>query len=88
MRRTPLSLDTSRAIEEAQIEGWRRMTLEQKAAVVSSLTRAVIDLAKAGIRERHPDASPEEQRLRLAVVLHGRDLALKAFPEIAALTPP
>lgn len=49
------------------------------------LTRAVYDLALAGVRQRHPHASPREQFLRLAVLTLGRDLACRAYPEIAAL---
>jgi hypothetical protein len=79
-----LSLDTSPEIERRQIERWRHMSAEQKAAIVSGLTQAVYDLARAGIRLRHPDASPREQFLRLALITLGPDLARRAYPEIAA----
>ena len=46
----PLALDTSPEIERLQIEGWRRMSLEQKAAIVSGLTQAAFELAFAGVR--------------------------------------
>ena len=82
---TPLTLDTSADIEQRQVELWRQMTSQQKTALVTGLTQSVINLAKAGIRDRHPNASPNEQRLRLAVVLHGRDLAMKVYPGVAAL---
>ena len=36
--------------------------------------------ALAGIRDRHPEASPREQRLRLALITLGPELAVKAFP--------
>ena len=64
------------------------MTPQGKAAIVTSLTQTVIDLAKAGIRDRYPAAAPHEQRLRLAIVLHGRELATKAYPDVATLDPP
>jgi len=80
---TPLSLDTSPEIERMQIDGWRRMSPAEKAAIVSGLTQAVYDLARAGIRLRHPDASPREQFLRLALLTLGPDLARRAYPEIA-----
>jgi hypothetical protein len=80
-----LSADTSPEIERRQIEQWRQMTATEKAAMVTGLTRAVFDLACAGIRDRYPDASPREQFLRLAVVTLGEELATKAYPEIAAL---
>lgn len=81
----PLNLDTSPEIERLQIEGWRRMSAEQKAATVTGLTQMVFDLALAGVRQRYPDASPREQRLRVAVITLGPDLARQAFPEISAL---
>jgi hypothetical protein len=85
MSPVPLSLDTSPAVEQMQVDAWRRMTPEQKAATVRGLTRATFRLAMAGIRHRHPGASPHEQRLHLALVILGPTLALKVFPEIARL---
>ena len=80
----PLSLDTSPEIEHLQIVGWRRMTPGQKAAVVSGLTQAVHDLALAGVRLRHPQASEREQFLRLALITLGSDLARRAYPDISS----
>ncbi|MBI4265712.1 MAG: hypothetical protein HY657_15160 [Acidobacteria bacterium] len=80
----PLSLDTSPEVERMQIERWRRMSPGEKAAIVAGLTQAVYDLALAGIRLRHPGASPREQFLRLALITLGPDLARQAYPEIAA----
>ena len=79
----PLSLDTSPEIERLQIERWRHMSPAQKAAVVSGLTQAVHDLALAGVRLRHPQASAREQFLRLSLITLGVDLARRAYPEIA-----
>lgn len=81
----PLTLDTAPEIERLQIEGWRRMSAEEKAAIVTGLTRAAYDLALAGLHARHPDASPRELFLRLALLTLGPDLARKAYPEIVAL---
>ena len=80
----PLSLDTSPEIERLQVEQWRRMSPAEKAALVSGLTQAAYDLTLAGIRLRHPDASPREQFLRLAIITLGPDLARRAYPEISA----
>lgn len=87
MSPTPLSLDTSAGAERRQVEGWRRMSAAEKAAVVSGLTRSVYALARAGVRARHPDASPAEQVLRLAIVTLGPDLARRAYPEADAIDP-
>jgi hypothetical protein len=64
------------------------MTPAEKAAIVSTLTRAVYDLALTGVRLRHPLASPHEQFLRLAVITLGPDLARKAYPEVDELDIP
>jgi hypothetical protein len=64
------------------------MTVAEKAAMVTGLTEAVYELARAGIRHRYPHASRREQFLRLAIVSLGRDLARKAYPEIAQLDLP
>jgi hypothetical protein len=82
---SPLTADTSAKIDQRQVEQWRQMTATEKAALVTGLTKAVFDLARAGIRDRYPDASPREEFLRLAVVTLGEELATKAYPEIAAL---
>ncbi|HKY23000.1 MAG TPA: hypothetical protein VJM31_17430 [Vicinamibacterales bacterium] len=83
-QKSPIA-DTSSEIERLQIERWRQMPVSEKAALVTGLTQAVYELARAGIRHRHPDASPREQFLRLAIVTLGPDLAAKAYPEIASL---
>jgi hypothetical protein len=61
------------------------MSAAQKADLVTGLTRAAYELAAAGVRHRNPDATPHEQFLRLAVVVLGRDLACRAYPEAAVL---
>ena len=65
-----------------QIERWRQMSAAEKAALISGLTQAAYDMALAGVRQRHPDASPREHFLRLAVVTLGPSLARQAYPEI------
>lgn len=71
-----------------QVERWRQMSAAEKAAIVSGLTQAVYELARAGVRHRYPDASPREQFLRLAIVTLGPELARQAYPDIAALDLP
>jgi hypothetical protein len=83
--REPLAADTPEDIEERQIARWRDMSIGEKAALVSSLSQTVHDIALAGIRRRYPDATPREWFLRLAMLRLGRELALRAYPEIADL---
>ncbi|MEW5983459.1 MAG: hypothetical protein AB1806_13985 [Acidobacteriota bacterium] len=81
----PLSADTSPDIERRQVESWRAMTATQKAAIVTGLTRAAYAMAYAGVRQRHPDASPREQFLRVAILVLGPELASVAYPDAAEL---
>ena len=61
------------------------MTAAEKLAIVAGLTRAAIELADAGVRQRHPDAAPRERFLRRAIVVLGPDLARQAYPDAGAL---
>jgi hypothetical protein len=88
MEPRPLTLDTSPEVEQMQIERWRAMTPQQKASMISGLSRLANRLAMIGIRERYPEASEREQFLRFAMLTLGRDLAEKAYPEVAALPRP
>jgi hypothetical protein len=72
MSQRPLAADTPREIEERQVEGWRRMTPEEKVGVVTGLTQATFDLALAGIIQRFPGASAREHFLRRVILTHGR----------------
>jgi hypothetical protein len=81
----PLSLDTSPAIEQKQIESWRLMTPVRKAATVSGLTTAAYVMARAGVRQRHPAAEPREVFLRIAIITLGPDLACAAYPDAKPL---
>ena len=84
----PLARDTSFDVEQRQIEGWRRLSPAEKAALISGLSRAAYDMARAGIRHRYPDAGPREQFLRLGVLLLGDDLARRVYPDVASLDRP
>jgi hypothetical protein len=54
----------------------------ERLARASALTRMVRQLAVAGIKQRHPDASGREVRVRLAVRLYGREAAGRLFGEL------
>ncbi len=61
------------------------MSTVQKAALVTGLTQAAVDMTFAGIRHRYPTASPREVRLRFAIMTLGEDLARAAFPDVDEL---
>lgn len=58
------------------------MSPADKLGIVSSRSIMTFELALAGVRQRHPDASDREVFLRLAIINLGRDLATRAYPEI------
>jgi len=72
----PQSLDTDPAVEERQIEAWRRMTPAEKLRIVSELVRASEELALAGVKQRHPGATGRELELRLAALRLDRETML------------
>jgi hypothetical protein len=84
---SPLALDTSPEIECLQVEAWRRMSAAEKAALVTGLTQAAYTLTWAGARHRHPEASPREHFLKVAILTLGPALACAAYPDAAALMP-
>lgn len=64
------------------------MSAEDKLKIALGLSETVRQLAIAGIRKRHPDASPREVLLHFAIITLGRELAVAAYPDAAALGPP
>ena len=78
----PLASDTTPEVERLQIDAWRRMSPVDKAATVTALTVAAMDMTRAGIRHRHPAESPAQHRIRLAEILFGTDLARRMFPDV------
>ena len=75
----PQALDTAPEIEQRQIEAWRRMQPWEKLRIVAELMRATDELAVAGIRERHPNATPREIQLRLGALRIDRESMIRAF---------
>ena len=74
-----LSEDTSPHIEQVQIELLRQMPPWHKLALAGQLNRMLSTLALNGLRQRHPHASPEELRRRLADIRLGPELAARVY---------
>jgi hypothetical protein len=77
-----MSPDTSPAAQRRYDELLRRQSPRDLARQMGSLTRMVRDLALAGIRAEHPDAKPQELRVRLTVRLYGRSVAQRLFGDV------
>jgi hypothetical protein len=84
-RRAALSADTTVEIEDRQIAAWRRMSPAERLQMVSVMTRAVNELALAGIRHRYPHASERECFLRLAAIRIGVATTRRIYPDAAEL---
>jgi len=83
-----LTLDTPADIGRLQVDGWRRMTPLEKMQTVSALSHDAQELALAGIRMRHPEASERECQLRLAEIKIGREFTARLYPEARTLLGP
>lgn len=71
------SPDTSREAEEMQFAHWRKLTPAQKAAAFTGLMKMVGQLARVGIRMRHPGAAPREVELRVMALRVEREAMIK-----------
>src|ERR1019366_6022181 len=80
----PVPQDTTPAAAPRYHELLRSQSPASRLAQAAALTRAVRQLAEAGIRQRHPGASDAEVRIRLAVRIYGRDVATRLFGAVPA----
>ncbi len=71
--------DTSPASADRYHQLLRAQAPHQRLEQTNALIAAVRELAVAGIRVRHPSASPDELHSRLTVRLYGRDVAQRLF---------
>ncbi|GEM_PF-304544 len=71
--------DTRPEAEAVLIGLLRQAPPWRKLAMVGQLNQAVHTLALSGLRTRHPEATPQELRRRLADLLLGPDLAAQVY---------
>lgn len=71
--------DTHPKIEQMQIEFIRRMPAWKKFAIVDDLNETVKTLAVSGIKQRNPNASPEQVQRMLAELMLGEELVRKVY---------
>jgi hypothetical protein len=86
MDNAALSRDTSRQAEDMQVDLWRGMSPLSKVQAVSALTRSVLQLSLTGIRQRFPEATDSECKIRLARLTLGPELAERVYPESSKLS--
>jgi hypothetical protein len=61
------------------VQRWQQMSARDKLDQVAAANRSCEQLAEAGVRVRHPDASHDEVRLRVLALRLGRDLMAEAY---------
>ena len=74
-----LSQDTSPEAEQFLIELWRAATPARKFSIAFDTTRTLQEFVLAGLRERHPEETPDNLRRRFADVWLGPELARRAY---------
>jgi hypothetical protein len=74
-----LSSDTSSTAESVQFDLMRRAPAWRKLHAVGQLNATLRTLALSGLRQRYPEASEGELRRRLADLMLGQELALRAY---------
>ena len=76
---TKLSRDTRLEAERVQIELLRQAPPWRKLHMVAQMNEAVRTLALSGLRQRHPEYTPEELRRSLADLWLGPELAARVY---------
>ena len=79
-----LAADTPAHIEQIQIERLRRMPPWRKLALLGQLNQTATSLAMSGLRRRHPGETEQELRRRLADLLLGPELAIRAYGPVSS----
>jgi len=75
-------LDTSPEARARYYELLARMTPSERARKVAALGRSARELARAGIRLRHPQASASAVELELIARLYGEEVAALLAPRL------
>lgn len=71
--------DTHPKAEKVQLELIRRMPAWKKFAIVDGLNETVGNLALSGIRQRNPNATPQQVYRLLAELILGKDVAQRVY---------
>ena len=75
---------TSPEAEAVLLEGLRRLPPWRKLEMVGQLNQTMRQLLLIGLRQRYPEASPQELRRRLADLLLGPELAARVYGPLEA----
>ena len=81
----PLSHDTSQEAEDVLFKLLSKKSASEKLRMVASMNATVRMLAIGGLRERFPEDSDVDLRIRLTELLYGRDVALQIAKKLKKL---
>lgn len=70
-------IDTTPEARRFYFQKLAELSPGERLALMARSSRMVRQLAEAGLRRDHPDATPAELKIRLAVRLYGRELVEK-----------
>jgi len=79
---TTLLADTQPDAESVQIEPLRQPPPWRKLQLLGQMIQTCRMLAPSGLRHRHPDETPEELLLRLAMLVLGRETAARVHGQV------
>jgi len=82
-----IARDTSEAAHGRQLAMYRATSPSERVAMAIAMSDDVRELARGGIRARHPDYSPREVELALVRLLYGDALVRRAWPTEPLLPP-
>lgn len=78
-----MNWDTTTEADAVLFELWRETPAWRKLEMMEGLNQAARRMALIGLRQRFPDATPEELKRRLAVIILGEALATRAYGPIS-----
>ena len=84
---TVIPRDTAPEAFRAQLEHYRRLEPQKRAQVALEMSEAARELARTGIRARHPDYDDIEVEHALRRLILGDELFRKAWPDRPVLDP-
>jgi hypothetical protein len=79
--------DTDAASHAVQLAVYRSLGSAGRAKLAAKMAGEAREIARAGIRARHPDYSPEDLDFALSRLLYGDDLFRRAWPGRPLLAP-
>lgn len=79
--------DTSEAAFRAQMAVWERLGPEGRVALAGRISLSARQLARDGIRQRHPQYSDQQVHRALLRLLYGDEIVQKMWPLDALVAP-